>query len=153
MTSTARHYHAATLEGASHLGLLLATYDVLAEDIRLAGQAAERNDIEERCRLSHHANLLLGHLESWVPLLEEPVLQASLISFYNLLRVELLQLQQTAARQGFEDLALTICEMRAVWQRRGYTPLAADRQPLQQIGEPTYHRPETLAAERHMWLG
>ena len=70
MTTTARTYRSAATEGATHLGLLLATYDVLADDIRLAGEAAAKGLIEDRCRLSGHANVLLGHLESWVPLLE-----------------------------------------------------------------------------------
>lgn len=119
MTSTARQYNATTLEGATHLGLLLATYDVLAEDIRLAGNAATAGDIVQRCALSSHAALLLGHLESWVPLLENPALEASLIQFYTFVRSELMRLQATSAKQGFDVLALNVCETRAAWQQHG----------------------------------
>lgn len=119
MTMTAHTYRAAALEGASHLGLLLATYDVLAEDIRLAGEAAAAAHIEERCRLSGHAALLLGHLESWVPLLEEPVLETSLIRFYAHIRSELMRLQTSVDGEGFADLALQVGETRAAWQHKG----------------------------------
>lgn len=151
MTSTARQYHAATLEGATHLGLLLATYDVLAEHIRLAGKAAEAKQIEERCRLSDKANVLIGHLESWVPLLSEPALEASLTSFYTFLRGDLLRLQQTSDKRDFEDLALTICEMRAVWQQKGDIPPTTDRQESALAVVPSRAHFEHTVDERHCW--
>lgn len=119
MTSTARTYRSAATEGASHLGLLLATYDVLADDIRLSGEAAAAGRIEERCRFSGHAALLLGHLESWVPLLEDPVLETSLIRFYAFVRSELMRLQGDVKNDRFFDLALQVGETRAAWQQRG----------------------------------
>lgn len=128
MLGSARNYRAATIEGTSHLGLLLATYDVLAEDLRLAGVAAAAGNIAERCRLSGHAVLLLGHLESWVPLLEDSVLETGLIRFYAFIRSEIMRLQTTSTSDGFSDLAMQVGETRAAWQQKG-SDLRAVRGP------------------------
>jgi flagellin-specific chaperone FliS len=112
-----RAYRTAT-EGATHIGLLLAVYDALAEDLILAGEAAARNDLGSRCRYSEHAFLLLGHLESWVPLLEEPALEQSILCFYQYVRGELLRLQASRSKDDFAKLAMTICETRATWQKK-----------------------------------
>lgn len=119
MTSTANAYRSASLEHASHLDLLLASYDALAQDLRLAGLAAEQGHIAERCRLSGHALLLLGHLESWTQLLQEPALESSLADFYTFLRSELMRSQASPSAEHFSSLALLVCEVRAAWQGKG----------------------------------
>lgn len=143
MTTTARTYRSAATEGATHLGLLLTTYDVLTDDIRLAGEAAAKGFIEERCRLSGHATLLLGHLESWVPLLRDPVLETSLIRFYAFMRAELMRLQSETASAGFADLALQVGETRAAWQQKGDLLQSAH---AKKAHEPEILRPEVLQA-------
>lgn len=119
MTTTANAYRAASLEHASHLDLLLASYDALAQDLRLAGLAAEQGHIAERCRLSGHALLLVGHLESWTQLLHEPVLESSLADFYTFVRGELMRSQGSPSAAHFSNLALLVCEVRAAWQGKG----------------------------------
>ena len=151
MTTTARTYRSAATEGATHLGLLLATYDVLADDIRLAGDAAAKGLIEERCRLSSHATLLLGHLESWVPLLGDPVLETSLIRFYAFMRAELMRLQSETEGGAFADLALQVGETRAAWQQKGDLLQSAH---AKKTHEPEILRPEVLqpnTAARLSW--
>lgn len=126
MTTTANAYRAASLEHASHLDLLLASYDALAQDLRLAGLAAEQGQISERCRLSGHALLLLGHLESWTQLLQEPALENSLTNFYSFLRAGLMRNQASPSAENFSNLALLVCEVRASWQGKG-TRTAAEK--------------------------
>lgn len=111
-------YRNSVTEGATHIDILLACYDSLAEDIRLAGKYAAKGDIAARCRHSEHALLLIGHLESWVSLLGDSELADSLTNFYGYLRVEILHLQLSAERSKFVDLALVVCETRAVWQKK-----------------------------------
>lgn len=118
MTQSLRAYRSSVTEAATHLDLLIAVYDALAEDVRLAGNAAGTGRIAERCRRSLHALQLVGHLESWVPLLEEPVLQESLNSFYAYLRSELIRLQSATDTNDFPALAMRICETRAAWQQK-----------------------------------
>ncbi len=119
MTTTANAYRAASLEHASHLDLLLASYDALAQDLRLAGVAAEGGHIAERCRRSGHALQLLGHLESWTELLGEPALESSLATFYTFVRGELMRSQGYEIAEHFTHLALLVCEVRAAWQGKG----------------------------------
>jgi flagellin-specific chaperone FliS len=118
MTNSLRAYRISAAEGASHIGLLLSVYDALAEDIQSAGNAAAKCDIPMRCRYTQHALLLLGHLESWVPLLDDAVLRDSLTCFYMYLRSELLRLQSSLQQEGFADLAMRVCETRAAWQTK-----------------------------------
>src|ERR1700744_2541222 len=118
MTRSVRAYRSSATEGATHVNILLACYDAVAEDIRLAGKFAVKGDIVSRCRHSDHALLLIGHLESWVSLLDDPELAESLTSFYQYLRVEILRLQAGRELEKFAALALVVCETRAVWQNK-----------------------------------
>jgi flagellin-specific chaperone FliS len=118
MTDSVRAYRASTGDSSTHLGLLLSVYDALAEDLRLAADAVANGDIVGRCRHSQHALQLLGHLESWLSLFDDAALQDSLSCFYAYLRGEIICLQSAAHRGGFVELAMHVCETRAVWQKK-----------------------------------
>jgi flagellin-specific chaperone FliS len=124
MTNSVRAYRNSATEGATHLDILLACYDALAEAIRMAGEAAAKDDIATRCRHSQRALLLIGHLESWVSLLDDPELGGSLVSFYEYLRAEILRLQASGGLDKFISLALVVCETRAAWQKKGSIELS-----------------------------
>jgi flagellin-specific chaperone FliS len=124
MTRSIRAYRSSAIEGATHIDILLACYDALAEDIRLAGKSAVAGDVAARCRYSDHALLLIGHLESWVVLLDDSELAANLVSFYSYLRAEILRLQLSAEFDKFVNLALVVGETRATWQRKQNTALS-----------------------------
>ena len=55
MTESLRSYRESATDGATHLDLLIAVYDALAEDLRLAGNAAGIRDVLTRCARSEHA--------------------------------------------------------------------------------------------------
>jgi flagellin-specific chaperone FliS len=61
---------------------------------------------------------LIGHLESWVSLLDDSDLSASLATFYEYLRAEILRLQSSSELDEFMNLALLVCQTRATWQQR-----------------------------------
>lgn len=124
MTRGVRAYRASATEGATHIDILLACYDALAEDIRLAGRSARACDVAARCRYSEHALLLVGHLESWVSLLDDVELAASVAKFYSYLRTAILRLQFSQESNEFMDLALAVCETRAAWQTKQSTELS-----------------------------
>lgn len=139
MTGSIRAYRTSATEGATHIDILLACYDALAEDIRFAGKSADTGNVAARCRYSEHALLLIGHLESWVSLLDDAELSESLASFYSYLRVEILQLQTNADLNRFVDLALKVCETRAAWQKKQSVELSqigARVQSFHSIAEP-----------------
>jgi len=138
MTRSVRAYRSSATDGATHIDILLACYDAVAEDIRLAGKSAAKNDVAARCRHSERALLLIGHLESWASLLEDAGLVASLASFYEYLRVEILRLQLSSELDKYMSLALVVCETRAAWQKRQSAELSqpgAGVEPPYSIGE------------------
>lgn len=118
MNRSVRAYRSSATDGATHLDVLLACYDAVAEDIRFAGQSAAKGDLVGRCRHSQRSLLLIGHLESWIPLLDDSDLRVSLEGFYGYLRSEILRLQVSTDVESFKKLALIVCETRAVWQSK-----------------------------------
>jgi flagellin-specific chaperone FliS len=149
MTSSLRAYRDSVTEGATHIDILLACYDALAEDIRLAGEFAVKGDVVARCRHSEHALVLIGHLESWVPLLDDPELTESLTNFYKYLRAEILRLQTHSELERFLALALVVCETRAVWQNKQSVERAqgiASAEPLYSTAEPAASAGRFLAS-------
>ena len=118
MTNSVRSYRASAADGATQIDLLIAVYDALAEDIRVAGGAAARGDIAGRCRQSQRAFVLLGCLESWVSSLNDPALEEGLSRFYVYVRTELMRLQNVAEDRPFAELAMLVGETRAAWQQR-----------------------------------
>ena len=118
MTGSVRAYRNSATEGATHIDILLACYDAVAEDVRLAGKFAAKGDVVARCRHSQRALLIIGHLESWISLLDDADLSASLAHFYQYLRTEILRLQLSCELDKFLDLAFVVCETRAIWQRK-----------------------------------
>lgn len=118
MTDSIRAYCGSATEFSTHIDVLLACYDALSEDIRSAGFAGSSADVSARCRHSQRALLLLGHLESWVLLLDDESLQLALVQFYQYIRAELLQLQAAAETSGYTNLAMCVCEARAAWQSK-----------------------------------
>ena len=111
-------YRHAAAEGATYIGLVLVVYDALAEDLRRAGEAVNRNDIAARCNASNHALLLLGHLESWTGSIDDPTLQSSLTQFYAYVRAQTLTIQAQPQAERFHELARLIGETRAAWQQK-----------------------------------
>jgi len=124
MTTSVRAYRSSATEGATHIDILLACYDALAEDIRLAGKSAVAGDVAARCRHSEHALLLIGHLESWISLLQDSELEVNLVTFYSYLRAEILRLQLCVESDKFMALALVVGETRATWQKKQNTALS-----------------------------
>ena len=117
-TDSLRAYRDSASEFSTHIDVLLVCYDALSADIRSAGSAVVDGNISARCRHSQHALLLLGHLESWISLLDDEALGQSLVSFYAYIRSELIGLQAATETTGYSKLAMRICEARAAWQSK-----------------------------------
>ena len=149
MTRSVRAYRSSATEGATHIDILLACYDAVAEDIRLAGKFAVKGDVVSRCRHSEHALLLIGHLESWLSLLDDTKLAESLTSFYEYLRVEILRLQIHSELEKFMALAFVVCETRAAWQNKQSvqrSQTGAGAEPSYSTGEPNGRTSRFLAS-------
>lgn len=149
MTRSVRAYRNSATEGATHIDILLACYDAVAEEVRLAGKFAAKGDVAARCRHSQRALLIIGHLESWISLLDDADLSASLTHFYQYLRTEILRLQLSSELDKFLDLAFVVCETRAIWQRKqsegSFQPITGPQIPSS-IGESDGAAPRFLAS-------
>lgn len=132
-TESLRAYRDSADEFGTHTDVLLACYDALIEDIRSAACAVAAGDVSARCRHCHRALLLLGHLESWVSLLDDEALQQGLACFYQYVRTELLCLQAAAEGSSYTSLAMRVCEVRAAWQRKQANANARLAPPSEEI--------------------
>ncbi len=113
-----RAYRFASTDAETQIDFLLLSYDALALHLRLAGDAVEQRNIPVRCDESNRALTILGHIETWIEYLDEPSLSASLGSFYQWLRGQILASQTAPSRSGFDDLSTVVLELRATWQTK-----------------------------------
>ncbi len=150
MPSSETLYRQMAGEGATYIGLLLVVYDTLAEDLRRAGQAIERADIQTRCDATNHAFLLLGHLESWTASLDDASLGTSLLQFYGYLRGQAMLLQTDLHPDGFYELARLVGETRAVWQKRESQQTSLAQAPASP-GQSRQWPEDDGASGRHSW--
>lgn len=140
--SSALAYQMAAADGATHVGLMVLVYDAIAADLVKASKAVRDRDVELRCSRSNHALLLLGHLDSWIDLIDEPILATSMRQFYAMVRARIMQLQAAADADEFDQLADLISQTRACWQQKDKASqnfartLIAVAQPAEAGGRP-----------------
>ncbi len=110
-------YRRSTAEGASSIGLTIALYDTLAGDLHKVAAAVQGGDIESRCKHTHHALLVLGHLESWIDPAANDALSHSLREFYSYIRSRIMLAQTSGTGAPVAETAKLILETRAAWQQ------------------------------------
>ena len=120
-------YIEASASGASHIGLSVLVYDALAGDIRKAGEAVQEGDVAGRCTHSNHAFALLAHLENWTEYLDDAALRQSLVSFYHLVRTQLMANQTAQEPSALEALAKLITDTRVAWQAKERSSVEANK--------------------------
>lgn len=111
-------YRQSAISGATPVGLVIALYDKLASDFRLAVDAIRADDIEARCQAVNHAMLVLGQLQDWVNMDSGEALAQSLVSFYQMLRARLLEASLKKSAELLEEQILLILQVRGAWQER-----------------------------------
>jgi flagellar protein FliS len=116
--NAASSYRHSSIEGASPIGLVVALYDRLIEDLQLAADALRRNDIEARCHALNHASLVLGQLQDWIDPTATDPLRQNLLDFYHLLRTRLLEASLKRSAEILVEQIELIAGVRSAWQRR-----------------------------------
>lgn len=114
--NTALAYQGAAAEGATHIGLLVLVYNSIVGDLLRAADAVRNSDIGVRCSSSAHALTLLGHVESWLDVLDDADLVVSLRVFYSTVRARIMQLQAAPDASQLENLANLISETGVAWK-------------------------------------
>jgi flagellin-specific chaperone FliS len=116
MNSTSLLYRTSAAASESGLGLLIALYDTLADDLLGAADAQRANDIERRCQKANHALLVLGHLEIWLANGSSGQLNSILAAFYVKMRHQILEAQLKQSSEILEEQIREILRVRAFWQ-------------------------------------
>lgn len=110
-----RTYQDCSVGGATPIGLLVALFDRLANDLRRAANAIRVGDIETRCSEINHALIIVGQLESWVDVQNGgfPALQIS--KFYAQLRSAMVQASIMQSAEILDMSIESILRIRSSW--------------------------------------
>ena len=115
MTNPRTAYRENDVSGASSVRLVVLLYEQLVQDLRLAAQAIEQNDIELRTRRINHAILVVGHLQSPLDFANGGKVAQDLDHFYNVLRQNLVQVQFHPSKHGIFQLITDLLAVREAW--------------------------------------
>ena len=125
-SNPANSYRQSAIAGATPIGLVIALYDKLAVDLRLAVEAMNNNDIESRCTALNHATLVLGQLQDWVNLESGDPLARSLADFYQIIRARMLEASLKKSTELLEAQIELVLQVRSAWQQRDGTAATAE---------------------------
>ena len=113
--SIQQSYREGTVRGASPVELVVRLHEQMIEDLRQAGVAIERGDIERRTRCINHAILIVGHLQSSLDFANGDKVTRDLDHFYNVLRHNLIHVQFHPSKQGLAQLTTDLLAVRSAW--------------------------------------
>jgi len=91
-------------------------YEQLVKDLRRAGAAMEKNEIEIRTREIDHALLVVGRLQGTLDVRGGGEVARNLGRFYSVLRGSLLEAQVQASREVLGDLVTQLLALRDAWE-------------------------------------
>jgi|GEM_PF-1606909 flagellar protein FliS len=117
MCTTESSYRRTAIEGASHIGLMIALLDTLICDFRRAATALRENDIEMRCRELNHAALVLGRLESWLDLQNGGEQAQTLSRFYAYMRAKMMEASLSKSAAVLDAQIEMVVHVRSAWQQ------------------------------------
>jgi flagellar protein FliS len=121
-------YREAAVEGASPVRLVALLYEQAIEDLKRAGAAINRGDIEARTRAINHALVVIGYLQTSLDKDRGGRVAANLERFYNQLRVSLVEAQFTQSPATLEPQISHLIEVHSAWcevERANAAPAAA----------------------------
>jgi flagellar protein FliS len=105
---------------------VVALYDVILRDFRLAITAVEARNIEARVNASNHALLVLGELQGVLDFARGGEPAQNLNAFYIAMRALIVQASISSSREKFLDLVAKFARLRTAWSRveRSIAPTA-----------------------------
>jgi flagellar secretion chaperone FliS len=112
---SASAYHQSTGFGATAVGQIIALYDTVLRDLRLASAAIESGEIEQRVKSSNHALIVIGELQSVLDFERGGTSARILNSFYTVSRVMLTEASILSSREKFKELITMFARLRAAW--------------------------------------
>lgn len=115
MNSMELAYRRTAILGSSGFGLLIALYDSLATDLRLAAEAERRNDIQTRCQKLRRALGVIAYLEDRADKGAGGELAEQLTGFYRSLQHSILHAQARRSAEMLEEQMNRVLELRRLW--------------------------------------
>ena len=109
-------YREAVVRGASPLRLVICLYEQAIDDLRRAGLALEKGDIEERTRKINHALLVIAQLQRSLDMERGGRVAKNLEWFYNLVRAGLFEAQVRQSPSILERQISQLALVREAWQ-------------------------------------
>lgn len=146
----AEHAYRKTAAG-SGLGLLIALYDTLANDLRRAAEAERAQDLVKRCREVNHALLIVGHLEQWVDRGAGGQLASQLKAFYAKFRKSMIEAQVKRSPEMLEAQMHEVLKLREAWQALDLRRAPAGPEILPPAAKPKYAEQNATEGERRRW--
>lgn len=135
-SNPAYSYRQSSISGATPIGLVIALYDKLASDLRMAVEAMREDDIEARCTALNHATLVLGQLQDWVNVDAADPLSRSLVDFYQILRSRMLEASLKKSPELLEAQIELVLQVRSAWQQKDAAESMASYSPVSVAAEP-----------------
>jgi flagellar protein FliS len=108
-------YREAAVEGASPVRLVALLYEQAIEDLKRAGAAINRGDIEARTRAINHAVVVIGYLQSSLDKDRGGPVAANLERFYNQMRASLVEAQFTPSVATLERQVSYLVDVHSAW--------------------------------------
>ncbi len=115
-TPPALAYRRAATQQASVVGLVIALYDTLAEDLRKAAAAMDRKHFDDRSRYLKHGFSVLTQMDALIDAERGGRTAVNLRHFYGFLREEMLRAQFTQDTAVLLRLCSHLLEVREAWQ-------------------------------------
>lgn len=112
---SASAYHQATAFGASALGQVVALYDSILHDLRLALAALDAGQVEQRVNASNHALIVIGELQSVLDFDRGGEAARNLNNFYRITRALATEASVLGSREKFLELIAMFARLRAAW--------------------------------------
>jgi flagellar protein FliS len=117
MRDPVRSYRESAVRGASPLGLIVILYDEMVRSIRKSRDCFERGDIEGRGKALMHVVEVIGYLQSILDFEKGGDVARNLASFYNFMRMKLLEIHIKPSPEGLDMLAAEFAKLSAAWRQ------------------------------------
>jgi flagellar protein FliS len=108
-------YQQTSAIGASALGQVVALYEAILRDFRLAIAALEQGQIEKRVHHVDHALLILAELQNVLDFEKGGEAAKRLNGFYNVTRAEITKVSVSPSREGFQRLIDLFMPVHQAW--------------------------------------
>jgi flagellar protein FliS len=108
-------YRTSLGQNASPVRLVVLLYEQLADDLRRAGAAIDRQETEARTHHLSHALAVVGELEGCLNVEAGQEVARNLSEYYGVLRGGILQVQFHPDRQVLEKYIVQLLSLREAW--------------------------------------